>query len=95
MVIYIEISQTGERRCLESPLWITRNRNGILTTPHRIKALGVGDGVNVWSLGKLDGYPEAKLITLAEYGETRSSPDPELSAEEALNIILGGSYESE
>ena len=94
--ICIEIIETGERRCIENEVWITENRNGIHRTPHRCKALGIGDGETVWSLGKLEGYPQAKLITLAEYGETLTPPesDPELTAEEALNIILGGSYES-
>ena len=94
--ICIEIIETGERRKLERPIWVTRNRNGILATPHRVKAGGVSDGETVWSLGQLDGFPEAKVITLAEYLEAQTEPDtdPELTAEEALNIILGGSYES-
>ena len=95
--IYLEILETGERRRLDSPLWITVNRNGILATPHRVKALGVGDGERIWSLGELEGYPRAKLITRAEYEETLTppDPDPELTPEEALNIIMGGSYETE
>lgn len=94
--ICIEITATGERKRIDTPLWITRNRNGILITPHAVKALGVGDGENIWSFGELKGFPEAKKITLAEYLETLTppDPDPELTAEEALNIILGGSYES-
>ena len=96
-MVYLEIVETGERIAIGRPLWITRNRNGILATPHRVKALGVGDGERIWSLGKLEGYPEAKIITRAEYEETLTppDPDPELTAEEALNIILGGSYETE
>ena len=94
--ICIEITGTGERKRIDRPIWIIRNRNGILTTPHRVKALGVGDGERVWSLGALEGFPEAKRIPLAEYLEAQAEPDPdpELTAEEALNIILGGSYES-
>lgn len=95
--ICIEIIETGERRRIDRPIWITVNRNGILSTPHAVKALGVGDGEHIWSLGGLEGYPEAKKITLADYLETLTppDPDPELTAEEALNIIMGGSYETE
>ena len=91
--ICIEIIETGERRRIDRPIWVTTNRNGILATPHRIKARGVGDGEHIWSLGELEGYPEAKIITLAEYLEVQASPeeDPELSDREALEIILGGS----
>lgn len=93
--ICIEIIETGERKRIDRPIWIIRNRNGILATPHRVKALGVSDGETVWSLGALEGFPEARCITLAEYleAQTEPDPDPELTAEEALNIILGGSYE--
>lgn len=96
-MVYIEIIGSGECREIESPLWITRNRNGVLTTRYRAKAQGVGDGTTIWSLGKLEGYPEARIITRAEYEEslTPPDPDPELTAEEALNIILGGCYETE
>ena len=94
--ICIEIIETGERRKLERPIWVTRNRNGFLATPHRVKAGGVSDGETVWSLGQLEGFPGAKCITLTEYleAQTEPDPDPELTAEEVLNIILGGSYES-
>ena len=94
--ICIEIIETGERKRIDRPVWIIRNRNGILATPHRCQALGVSNGETVWSLGELEGFPEAKVITLAEYleAQTEPDPDPELTAEEALNIILGGSYES-
>ena len=90
--ICIEINETTERRRIEKPVWVTTNRNGIVITPHRVKAKGVGDGEQIWSLGELEGFPEAKIITLAEYQEARALPedDPELSAEEALNILLGG-----
>ena len=94
--ICIEIIETGERKRIDRPVWITVNRNGPLRTPHRCQALGVSDGETVWSLGGLEGFPEAKCITLAEYleAQTEPDPDPELTAEEALNIILGGSYVS-
>lgn len=95
---YIEIAGSGERRCIEKPLWITTNRNGVLATPHAVKALGIGDGKeNIWSLGELKGYPEARLITRAEYEETLTPPesDPELTEAEALAIMMGGSYETE
>lgn len=97
MTVYIEIVETGERRRIDGPVWLTRNRNGIHRTPYRVKALGVGDGENIWSFGSLADYPGAKLITRAEYEETLSAqdPDPELTTEEALSIILGGSYETE
>lgn len=87
----------GEVRRIESEIWITTNRNGPLATPHRIKARGVGDGEHIWSLGELEGYPEARIITQAEYLEAQAEedPDPELTPEEALNIIMGGSYETE
>ena len=92
MSICILIPDTGERLKLDHPVWITTNRNGIVITPHRALARGVGDGEQVWSLGELEGYPEAKLITLAEYEEglTPPDPDPELTAEEALEIMMGG-----
>lgn len=91
--ICIEIIETGERRRIDRPIWVTTNRNGIIATPHRIKARGVGDGEHIWSLGELEGYPEAKVITLAEYLEVQGiqDTDPELSDREALEIILGGS----
>ena len=94
-MIHIEITGTGERRRIEHEIWITANRNGPLATPHRAKARGIGDGEQVWSLGELEGYPEARIITLAEYLEAPEDEDPELTAEEALNIIMGGSYETE
>ena len=95
-MICIEVIETGERRCIENEVWITENRNGIHRTPHRSKALGIGDGATVWSLGKLEGYPEAKLITLAEYLESlgEQGEEEELSAQEALDIILGGNDET-
>ena len=91
-MICIEIAGTGERIRIEREVWITANRNGVIATPHRVKAKGVGDVEKIWSLGELAGYPEAKIITLAEYLEDRNQPeeDPELTAEEALNILLGG-----
>lgn len=90
--ICIEIIETGERKRIDRPIFLTVNRNGILSTPHRCQALGVGDGEQVWSFGALEGYPEARIIPLAEYLEARGEedPDPELTPEEALNIILGG-----
>ena len=93
--ICIEIIATGERRRIEGPLWIDRGRNGPFLTPHRIKAKGLGDGEQIWSLGGLEGYPEARLITLTEYLQSLAGedPDPELTPEEALEIILGGNYE--
>lgn len=75
-MICIEIIETGERLRIEKEIWITANRNAPLITPHRRKALGVGDGINVWSLGKLDGFPVARLITLAEYEESLTPADP-------------------
>ena len=95
-MIYIQ-TEGGEVRRIENEVWITVNRNGIVATPHRIKARGVGDGERIWSLGELEGYPGARIITLAEYLEAQveEDPDPELTAEEALNIIMGGSYETE
>lgn len=96
-MICIEITDTGERRRIENEVWITKNRNGPLATPHRIQAKGVSDGETIWSLGGLEGYPEARIITLAEYLEAQTPPeaDPELSAEEALAIMMGGNHETE
>lgn len=95
--ICIEIKETGERIRIVEPVWITRNRNGILITPHSTKALGVGDGERIWSFGDLEGYPQARIITLAEWMECQGeeTEDPELAPEEALNILLGGIYETE
>lgn len=69
--ICIEIMDTGCRQRIEHPVWITKNRNGLLRTPHRVKALGVGDGQQIWDLGGLEGYPRARIITLLEYLETQ------------------------
>lgn len=95
--VCIEILETGERKRIDCPVWITVNRNGVLRTPHRVKAAGVGNGDVIWSLGELEGYPEAKIITRAEYEEALNAPDPdpELSAEEAMKIMMGGSYEAQ
>lgn len=75
--VFIEIMETGQRRKIEHPVWITKNRNGILRTPHRFKALGVGDGDRIWSLGGLEGYPQARVITLLAYLEARTEHDRE------------------
>lgn len=94
-MIHIRTSD-GEYIRIENEVWITANRNGTVITPHRVKAKGVGDGTSIWSLGGLTGYPEARIITLAEFGETLNvDTDPELSAEEALAVMMGGSYEAE
>jgi len=95
-MICIEIAESGERLRIEEEIWVTVNRNGPIITPHRHHALGVGDGELIWSLGSIEGYPMAKIITLAEYEErlTAPDPDPELSAAEALAIIVGGTYET-
>lgn len=85
-MIHIEIIETGERRRIENEVWVTENRNGVVITPHRVKALGVGDGKEVWSLGKLEGFPGARLITLAEYEEGRTYAQ--------RNMAWGGSDES-
>ena len=92
-MICIEIEDSGLRLRLEHEVWITQNRNGLMTTPHRNHAKGVGDGTSIWSLGELEGYPVARIITLAQYEENSLPPDPDpvLTAEEALKIILGGS----
>lgn len=95
--ICIEIIETGESRRIEQPIWITTNRNGVLVTPHRVKAKGIGDGESIWSLGGLEGCPEAKLITRAEYEEslTLVESDPVLTAMAAMKIMMGGSYETQ
>lgn len=95
--VYIEMLLTGERVRLENPVWLTTNRNGILATPHRVKALGVSDGMENYSFGTLAGCPEARIITRAEYEETGTAqdPDPVLTAEEAMKIMMGGSYETQ
>ena len=97
MAVCIEIVGTGERLCLEKPIWVLRNRNGLLRTRHRIKAMGVSDGEMVWSLGALAGYPEARIITRAEYEESlaETETDPELEDSQLVSILLGGSYETE
>lgn len=96
-MICIEIADSGECIRIEREVWITTNRNGLIRTPHRIKARGVGDGHRIWSLGELQECPMARIITLSQYEEKLApgEEDPELSAEEALNIILGGNHESE
>lgn len=96
-MICIEIEKTGECLRIGCPVWITANRNGLLRTSHRVKALGVGDGEQIWSLGSLDGYPKARIISLAEYLAKQKplEPDQMLPPEEALNIISGGAYETE
>lgn len=96
-MICMEIMGSGERRRIDREIWVRRQSNGMVVACPRPRAQGVCDGENTWSLGELEGYPETKLIPLAEYEEglTPPDPDPELSAEEALNIIMGGSYETE
>lgn len=94
-MICIEIIETGERLRIGQEIWVTVNRNGPVRTSQRVKARGVSDGDRIWSLGSLDGYPEAKLITLAEYGECLLDPDPELTDAQALAIMMGGSHETE
>lgn len=93
--ICIEILETGERKKIHRPIFITTNRNGMLVTTHWVKAQGVGDGEQIWSLGTLEGYPRAKKITLAEYLEVKGAEevDPVATAQEALDILLGGNYE--
>lgn len=95
-MICIEI-EDGTRRRIEQEVFVLRQRNGRIVRCHRVKAQGVGDGDQIWSLGELEGYPKARIITLAEYEETQTPPDedPELTAEEALAIMLGGNYETE
>lgn len=95
-MIYIQ-TEGGEVRRIENEVWVTTNRNGIVATPHRIKARGVGDGEHIWSLGELVGYPGARIITLAEYLEAQAEedPDPELTPEETVNIMMGGRYEAQ
>lgn len=93
--LYLELVGSGERICLEEPVWITRNRWGLLRTRYRVKALGVSDGERVFSLGKLEGYPRARIITRAEYEEGLSQLDPELDDRQIVNILLGGGYETE
>ena len=74
-MVCMEITETGAHIRIDREIWITTNRNGIVATPHRIKAKGVGDGEKIWSLGELEGYPQARVITLAEYLETQPAPD--------------------
>lgn len=98
-MICIEILETGQRRKLDAPVWIRGNRNGPVRTPHRVKAQGVCDGETIWALeGKgLEGYGTARIITRAEYEESLApqEADPELTDTEALNIMMGGTYETE
>lgn len=96
MSVCIESLETGERKLIPDPVWITRNRNGVLRTPFRAKALGVFDGEQNWSFGALEGYPEAKIITRAEYEESLCAPeeDPELTDAQALQYIMEGNYEA-
>lgn len=91
-MVYIEIIESGERASIERPIWLTRNRNGILATPHRVKALGVGDGTENFSFGTLESCREVRLITRAEYEEslTVTETERQLTAQEALEIITGG-----
>lgn len=90
-MICIEIEQTGETRRIDRPIWVRRLGNGTVAACHRPQAEGVSDGAETWSLGALEGYPAAKLITLMEHREPDAQDDdPELTAEEALNILLGG-----
>lgn len=96
-MIWIRIVGTGEVRQIGEEIWVRRLDNGTVAACHRPQAQGVSDGAQTWSLKGLEGYPEAERITMSEYLEALdgADPDPELSAEEALNIIMGGSYETE
>lgn len=68
-MICIEI-EDGTRRRIEQEVFILRQRNGRMVRCHRVKAQGVGDGENIWSLGELEGSARAKIITLAEFEES-------------------------
>ncbi|MBE6950817.1 MAG: hypothetical protein E7451_05705 [Ruminococcaceae bacterium] len=68
-MICIEIQVSGERRRIEREIWVHRQSNGMVVACPRHKAQGVCDGENTWSLGQLEGYPEARCIPLAEYLE--------------------------
>lgn len=83
-MIHLEIVETGERLRIQNEVWLTTNRNGLVTTPHRVLAKGVGDGMGVWSLGDLQGYPEARIITLAEYEESQTAPGSAAQWEETI-----------
>ena len=90
-MICIELAD-GSLRRIEHEIYVRRQENGAIVRCHKVHRQGVCDGEQTWSLGSLEGYPRAKVITLAEYLERPEPPsdDPELTAEEALGIILGG-----
>lgn len=96
-MICIEITGTGERRCLEYGFYIRRLSNGMVVRCHRVHAQGVSDGEQIWSLGSLEGYPGARIVTRAEFEESlvESDADPELSDGEALHYIMEGTYYEE
>ena len=65
-------TEDGQCKAIEGEIWVSRQRNGTLVRiPGKYRAEGVSDGEMTWSLGKLPGYPLARLITRAEYEEDR------------------------
>ena len=78
-MIWIKTDQ-GECRRIEREIWVVRLRNGTLVQSRRqFGAQGVSDGEQTWSLGGLQGYPTARIITRAEYEEYKQSKGAELS----------------
>ena len=77
-MICIEITETGQRLKLDGGFFVRRQRNGVLVRCPKPKRQGVCDGERVWSLGQLEEYPEARIITRAEYEEhlgTQTEPE--------------------
>lgn len=78
-MIWIKTAQ-GECLRIAREIYVARQKNGTLVRiPRRYGAQGVSDGEQTWSLGGLQGYPAARLITRAEYEEYNQSKGAEQS----------------
>lgn len=97
-------AEAGTAVILEAPVYVYQDRRGRLLRCDRVKAQGVLSvtAEEIWQLqGKVPlerAAATVAVITRAEHDELASGDagaDPELTAEEALNIMMGGTYEAE
>ena len=102
--LYIKfVNEESRVECIENPVYILRQkRNNINLQCNVVKAQGVvsADGMSIYQFEDkpvIDpSYPIVKKITYAEFCEMQSidedydPSDPELTDEEALDIILNG-----
>lgn len=101
--LYIQfVDEPTKTECIVNPVYICRNkRNNVIISCDEVKATGVVSS-DESSHYQLEGraimdttYRVVRKITYAEFSElqdtvTEDDYDPELSDEEALNIIMNG-----